>query len=62
MKLYLLNRIVLNTDWNMFRDAAIQENNIHLDEYTSTVSTYISKCVDDVVITDRIKAFPNQNV
>ncbi len=47
-------------DWHMFRDAATQENHINLEEYTPSVSSYISKCVDDVVITKTIKSFPNQ--
>eukprot|EP00064_Thunnus_orientalis_P020697 superscaffoldBa00005836_g20842 len=37
-----------------------QENHINLEEYTSTVTLYISKCVDDVVITKTIKSFPSQ--
>ncbi len=40
----------------MLRDAATQENHINLEEYTSSLSSYISKCVDDVVITKIIKS------
>ena len=38
------------TDWQMFRDAATQENNFSLEKYSSSVKTYISKCVDDDVL------------
>ena len=48
------------TDWHMSRDDATQENHISLEEYTSTVTSYISKCVNDVVIRKTIKSFPNQ--
>ena len=48
------------TDWHMFRDATTQEKHINLEEYTLSVTSYISKCGDDVVITNTIKSFPNQ--
>ncbi len=52
MKLQQLCKTVFEcTDWHMFRDAAVQENHINLEEYTSSVTSYIRKCVDDVVIT-----------
>ncbi|KAK2882761.1 hypothetical protein Q8A73_021694 [Channa argus] len=38
------------TDWDMFREAATNGDSINLEEYTSTVTSYISKCVDDVTI------------
>ncbi len=41
----------------MFRDAATQENHINPEE---SFTSYISKRVDDVVITKTIKSFPNQ--
>ncbi len=44
----------------MFRKAATQENHINLEEYTSSVTSHIIKCVDDVVITKKMKSFPNQ--
>ncbi len=37
-------------------------HHINIEEYTSSVTSYISKCVDDVVITKTIKSFPNQRV
>ncbi len=36
------------TNWHMFRDAATQENHINIEEYTSSVKSFTSKCVDDV--------------
>ncbi len=48
------------TDWQMFKDAATQENHIDLEEYTSSVTSYISKCADDVVKIRTVKSFPNE--
>uniref|UniRef100_A0A3B1KH12 Reverse transcriptase domain-containing protein n=1 Tax=Astyanax mexicanus TaxID=7994 RepID=A0A3B1KH12_ASTMX len=36
------------TDWNMFREAATHNNSTDIQEYTETVSAYITKCTDDV--------------
>ena len=38
-----------NTDWNMFRDSSDG-----IDEYTTSVTGFINKCIDDVVSTDVI--------
>ncbi|KAK3553438.1 hypothetical protein QTP70_003587 [Hemibagrus guttatus] len=38
------------TDWDMFREAATNGNTTDLEEYTSSVTSYISKCNDDVTI------------
>lgn len=35
----------------MLRDAAAQDDNINLEEYTSSDASHVSKCVDDVVTT-----------
>ncbi len=48
------------TNWHLFRYAATQDNHINLGEYTSSVTSYISKCVADVVITKTRKSFSNQ--
>lgn len=48
------------TDWQMFRDAATLGNHINLEEYISSVTSFISKCVDDVMITKTIKHFPTR--
>ena len=60
MKLQQLYRTVSSAQTGTCSYAAAQENHINLEEYTSTVTSYISKCVDDVVITKTIKSFPNQ--
>lgn len=44
----------------MFRDAATQDKNISLEEYTSSVKSYIINCVDGVVSTKTDGSFPNQ--
>ena len=43
----------------LLRDAVTQDNNITLEECTSS-ATYFSKCVDEVVITNTVRSFPNQ--
>ncbi len=48
------------TDWQMFKDAATQGNHIDLEEYTSSVTSFISKCADDVVKIRTVKSFPNE--
>ncbi len=48
------------TDWQVFRDAATCEGEVDLEEYTSSVLGFISKCADDVVITRTVTCFPNQ--
>jgi hypothetical protein len=53
-------RIVLeNTDWNMFKDSSIQDSSMNIEEYTSTVTGFLRKCVD-VVPTITIRTNPNQ--
>ena len=44
------------TDWQMFCDAADGD----ISEYTDSVSSYISKCIDDVVPWVSVRTFPNQ--
>ncbi|KAI3364670.1 hypothetical protein L3Q82_011445 [Scortum barcoo] len=36
------------TDWEMFKEAATYNNLIDVEEYTDTVTSYITKCIDDV--------------
>ncbi|KAK2878201.1 hypothetical protein Q8A73_012383 [Channa argus] len=48
------------TDWDMFREAATNGDSINLEEYTSTVTSYISKCVDDVTISKTITTRSNR--
>ncbi|KAK3542680.1 hypothetical protein QTP86_032711 [Hemibagrus guttatus] len=42
------------TDWDMFREAATNTNTTDLEEYTSSMISYISKCIDDVTISKSI--------
>ncbi|KAK3547969.1 hypothetical protein QTP70_001637 [Hemibagrus guttatus] len=48
------------TDWDMFREAATNGDTTDLDEYTSSVTSYISKCIDDVTISKSISTCSNQ--
>lgn len=48
------------TDWNMFKQAATYNNTTDLQEYTETVTAYITKCIDDVTVTKTIKVRANQ--
>ena len=43
------------TDWKMFRDSS---NGI--EEYTTSVSGFVNKCIDDVVPTVNVRTYPNQ--
>ena len=44
-----------STDWNMFWDSS---NGI--DEYTTSVTGFINKCIEDVVPTVTVRTYPNQ--
>ncbi len=48
------------TDWNMFKQAATYNNTADLQEYTETVTAYITKCIDDVTVTKTITVRANQ--
>lgn len=43
-----LQDCVEKTDWGMFKEAAIYNNQTNIEEYTETVTIYITKCIDDV--------------
>jgi len=50
-----------STNWDVFKTAALREDcSVDLEEYTSVVTSYISKCIDDTVHTKRCKIDPNQ--
>ncbi len=51
MELQQLCRTVLNAHTGTFGYADIQENHINLGDYTLTVGSYVSKCIDYVIIT-----------
>ncbi|KAK3544098.1 hypothetical protein QTP86_001556 [Hemibagrus guttatus] len=42
------------TDWDMFREATTNGETIDLEEYTSSVTSHISKCIDDVTVSKSI--------
>ncbi|KAI5617232.1 gastrula zinc finger protein XlCGF28.1-like [Silurus asotus] len=48
------------TDWDMFREAATNGDFINLEEYTSTVTSEIGKCIDDVTTSKTINIRSNQ--
>lgn len=48
------------TDWGMFKDAATYNNQTDIEEYTDTVTSYITKCTDDVTHTKNIITRANQ--
>ncbi|KAK3517233.1 hypothetical protein QTP70_001244 [Hemibagrus guttatus] len=48
------------TDWNMFREAATNGDSINLEEYTTSVTSYIGKCIDDVTVSKTITTRYNQ--
>ncbi|KAI3372163.1 hypothetical protein L3Q82_006999 [Scortum barcoo] len=48
------------TDWQIFREAAACEGEVDLEEYTSAVLGYISKCTEDVTSTRTVTEYPNQ--
>ncbi|KAI4873592.1 hypothetical protein NFI96_002438 [Prochilodus magdalenae] len=48
------------TDWQVFREAAESEGELDLEDYTSAVLGYISKCVEDVTTTKTVTCYPNQ--
>ena len=44
-----------STDWNMFRDSIDG-----IEEYTTSVTGLINKCIDDVIPTVTVCTYPNQ--
>ncbi|KAK3541003.1 hypothetical protein QTP86_009520 [Hemibagrus guttatus] len=48
------------TDTDMFREAATNSDSMNLEEYTTSVTSYIRKCVDDVTVSKTITTRSNQ--
>ncbi|KAI3371074.1 hypothetical protein L3Q82_023709 [Scortum barcoo] len=48
------------TDWQIFREAAVREGEVDLEDYTSAVLGYISKCTEDVTSTRTVTEYLNQ--
>lgn len=47
------------TDWNVFREAATSNQHVNITEYTDSVTSYISKCMEDVTVTKIITTRAN---
>ncbi|KAI4899819.1 hypothetical protein NFI96_005030 [Prochilodus magdalenae] len=50
------------TDWEMFRSAATTDSLVNINEYATSVTGFIRKCVDDVTQTKQIRTLPNQKL
>ncbi|KAK3525573.1 hypothetical protein QTP70_000457 [Hemibagrus guttatus] len=48
------------TDWSMFMEAATNSDSINLEENTTSVTSYIGKCIDDMTISKTITTRSNQ--
>ncbi|XP_060763541.1 uncharacterized protein fbrsl1 isoform X7 [Neoarius graeffei] len=48
------------TDWDMFKQAVTYNHQINIQEYSDTVTAYISKCTDDVTDIKTITVRANQ--
>ncbi|KAK1804908.1 hypothetical protein P4O66_019284, partial [Electrophorus voltai] len=48
------------TTWITFKEAASDGGTVNLEEYTTSVTVYISKCIDDVTVFKTIITRPNQ--
>ncbi|KAI4891143.1 hypothetical protein NFI96_005363 [Prochilodus magdalenae] len=54
--IFTLQDCFKTTDWQMFGDAAGTD----INEYTDSITSYISKCTDDIVPKINVRTFPNQ--
>lgn len=48
------------THWNMFKQAATYNKTTDLQENSETVTVYITKCIDDVTVTQAFTVQANQ--
>ena len=48
------------TDWDVFKAAATRDSLVDVNEYASSVTGFIKKCVDDVTETKQIRTLANQ--
>ncbi|KAK1784517.1 hypothetical protein P4O66_023112 [Electrophorus voltai] len=48
------------TTWITLKEAATDSDTVNLEEYTTSVTGYISKCIDDVTVSKTIITRPNQ--
>ncbi|KAK3565326.1 hypothetical protein QTP86_005493 [Hemibagrus guttatus] len=47
-------------DLNMFREAATNGDSINLEEYMTSVTSYIGKCIDDMTVSKTMTTRSNQ--
>jgi hypothetical protein len=45
----------VSTDWNIFRDSSY-----NIEEFTTSVTGFINKCIDNVIRTVTVPTYPNQ--
>lgn len=48
------------TEWQVFKEATTNSGEVDLEEYTSSLTCYISKCVDDITTTITITIYTDQ--
>lgn len=51
-----------HTDWHMLGEAATSADNTNLKGHTSSVTSYISRCIDDVTVSKTIISRSNQKL
>ncbi|KAI3352193.1 hypothetical protein L3Q82_005159 [Scortum barcoo] len=44
----------------IFREAAVREGEVDLEDYTSAVLGYFNKCTEDITSTRTVTEYPNQ--
>lgn len=47
------------SDWDIFREAATYSDTVDLEEYTTSVTSYISKCIEDVTAFKTVITYAN---
>ncbi|KAK3530017.1 hypothetical protein QTP86_009916 [Hemibagrus guttatus] len=48
------------TDWNMFLEAATNGDSVNLEDYTTSATSYIGKCMDDMTFFKNINIRSDQ--
>ena len=54
-KMLKLQDCIAITDWNTFRDSSDG-----IEEYTTSVTGFINKCIENVIPTVTVRTYPNQ--
>lgn len=55
-ELFHTYQISIHTDWDVFKTAASLGDHIKIEEYADTVTSYIAKCTEDVIVTKTFTA------